>query len=335
MNMPDQEVQARGQKPVQRFHVDAALNAALDESIDQVERASMLLDVATSLHRQAQSVETLRWAAELYEQSAELFPDSHPCRQARARARAVTAQVMAGGIDVPTMQDHMKRLGSARDELILHGDTLEAAQCDMHLGIIGQQLAQYGQLSQGEAVAAYQRALLRLTRNEWPCEYAVIQCNLASIYLQRRPPSAVHESLALQALESALGALDRNRHPSEFAMVQNNLGNALQSVSVGNRADNLDKAIKAYDEALRIRTREADPMAYATTLANKASCLCQLPDQGLQSETVNTESLGQSLALYREAVEVLELAGDLDRSRIVRQSAQEIMNMLEPEVGRP
>lgn len=289
-----------------RHHVDAALAAAADDSIGAEERAAMLVDIATSLHRQALSAETLIWAAELYRHALALLPQDRVRERASAAARAAAAEVMAGAGDIATLQAARATLTQAGAALDAAGDRLEAAHCDMNLGIVAQQLAAAGVVPQGEAVAAYQRALRVFGKAVHPCEYAVIQSNLAAIHLQRQPCTPLHERLALAALESAVAALDRHRHPREWGMVHNNLGNALQSIASADPQHDLQRALAAYDEALRVRTRADSPLEHAATLANKAACLARMAEGALARD------------LYQQAAQVFAAAGDAERHELLR-----------------
>ena len=51
----------------------------------------------------------------------------------------------------------------------------------------------------------------------------------------------------------------REAFPQDWAMTQNNLGNAYKDRIQGSRAENLEAAIKAFEAALTVRTREASP----------------------------------------------------------------------------
>lgn len=300
-----------------RHHVDAALAAADDASIAAHERAAMLADIATSLHRQALSSQTLAWATELYRRAATLFPGDARRERASALARAAAAEIMAGSCDTEALFAAHQTLTRARQDLEVAGDRLEAAHCDMNLGVVAQQLAERGALAPGEAVAAYQRALRVFGKAAHPCEYAVIQSNLATIYLQRRPSSPLHERLAVEALESALAALDRRRHPREWGMVQNNLGNALQSIATEQPTENLRRAIEAYDAALQVRTRERAPLDYASTLANKATCLSRLRDTPQADAGARVSAVELAQRLYAEAAQVFAEAGDRERQHML------------------
>ena len=81
-------------------------------------------------------------------------------------------------------------------------------------------------------------------------------------------------------------------------MLQNNLGNALQYVSSSHTVENNLRALDAYDEALKVRTRETSPLEYANTISNKANCLWNLPDDPEHPEAGNRANLTQANAYY-------------------------------------
>ncbi|MEX7342288.1 hypothetical protein AB2C95_32270, partial [Pseudomonas aeruginosa] len=73
----------------------------------------------------------------------------------------------------------------------------------------------------------------------------------------------MREALAVQAFEEGLKVVNLIDYPTEYAMLQNNLGNALQYVSSSHTLENNLRALDAYDEALKVRTRETTPLEYA------------------------------------------------------------------------
>jgi hypothetical protein len=97
-------------------------------------------------------------------------------------------------------------------------------------------------------------------------------------------------------------------------MLQNNLGNALQYASSSHAVENNLRALDAYDEALKVRTRETTPIEYANTIANKANCLSNLPDEFERPDAGNRGNLTQARAYYAEAREIFVSHGELDKA---------------------
>jgi len=134
----------------------------------------------------------------------------------------------------------------------------------------------------------------------------------------------MREALAVQAFEEGLKVVNRIDNPSECAMLQNNLGNALQYASASHTLENNLRALDAYDEALRVRTREASPLEYANTIANRANCLWNLPDQPEHQEMGNRANLALAQAAYLEARALFMEHGELDKARIVAEAIDQI-----------
>jgi hypothetical protein len=111
-------------------------------------------------------------------------------------------------------------------------------------------------------------------------------------------------------------------------MLQNNLGNALQYVSSSHSVENCLRALDAYDEALRVRTRETTPAEYANTIANVANCLRNLPDDLGDPALGNLDNLGRALDRYREAADIFSGLGDEQKHAIVAEMITEIESEL-------
>ena len=96
---------------------------------------------------------------------------------------------------------------------------------------------------------------------QYPHEFVILQNNLATAFLSmpmtdERAKDA--RSPCRASVRGGLKVVDLIDHPTEYAMLQNNLGNALQYVSSSHTLENNLRAIEAYDEALKVRTRETD-----------------------------------------------------------------------------
>jgi hypothetical protein len=107
-------------------------------------------------------------------------------------------------------------------------------------------------------------------------------------------------------------------------MLQNNLGNALQYAASAHPLANNLRALQAYDEALKVRTQGAMPVAYANTITNRANCLQNLPDDPERPEDGNCNNLMQAKAAYLEAREIFMEHGETAKARIVAEAAHEL-----------
>jgi CHAT domain-containing protein len=123
------------------------------------------------------------------------------------------------------------------------------------------------------AIAAYERALEALTRDNAPKDWAMLQADLADAYWTLSPVGDRAETIekAIAGREAALTVLNRTESPLVWAEVQINLGLAYQGRVRGERADNLEKALAAYEASLTVLSREANPRAWATTHDNLAT----------------------------------------------------------------
>ncbi len=311
-------------KAFNRHQVAAAIAAAEQADATPSERAEMLSDVATALHRRAEDDAMLLQAIELYERALGLIGHEASVLRARIASRRAAACAMTGGLSVEQLKSLRKELAVARDQLAHAGEMLEAAECDMNLGQIAQELAAANAAPARDAIRHYQQALQHITGDQHPCEFAVIQNNLALLYLNAGGEPGMAQALALQSFEAALAAISANQHPREYGMVQNNLANTLLHAESGHPLENLLRARAAYDEALKVRTRAASPRAFATTLANKAQCLSMLPDDPEQPQAGNPRNCEEAIRLLSIAAEVLESLGEQPMLQVVRAAIEEL-----------
>jgi tetratricopeptide (TPR) repeat protein len=142
----------------------------------------------------------------------------------------------------------------------------------------------------------------------------------------------MREALAVQSYQAALEVITLENDPSEYAMLQNNLGNALQYAASGHPVENNLRALKAYDEALRVRNARLSPLPYANTISNKANCLLNLPDAPGDSgnaQLSNRLNLAQAKTLYLEAREIFREHGEKDKASMIDECLGEIQSQLD------
>ncbi len=98
--------------------------------------------------------------------------------------------------------------------------------------------------------------------------------------------------------EESLRRQNRETAPETWAMTQGNLGNAYASLPVGDRGENLAKAIACYEATLRVYTERDFPVAWALTQNNLGPAYGDLPtgDRG--------ENLRKEIACYEAAQRV-------------------------------
>ncbi len=307
--------------------VRAALTAADNITTPPTERAEMLMEIAMGLQNRPRTPEYLTAAILLYERALSLCPDTEELLRARLTARKGTALQAVPTEGTESLELARIAYDAALPVLTRLGRPEERAEAEMNLGVVLQSLAGSGHARITDAIAAYQRALAVFNGKRYPIEFALLQSNLATAFLSVPSVDAhgkVREALAVQAFEDALKVLNLIDHPAEYAMLQNNLGNALQYASSTHTLENNLRALTAYDEALKVRKRETTPIEYANTIANKANCLRNLPDDVARPGQDNRANRMSAKALYAEAQTIFATYGETSRAQLVAEALLEI-----------
>jgi tetratricopeptide (TPR) repeat protein len=102
----------------------------------------------------------------------------------------------------------------------------------------------------------------------------------------------------VELCERALGMVEREDNPVLWAALQVELANALAQNPLGNRAENLEKAIHHYQQALEVLTRQAYPEQWAGTQNNLGNAY----RNRIRGE--RAENLEQAIFHYRQALDV-------------------------------
>jgi tetratricopeptide (TPR) repeat protein len=307
--------------------VQAALAAVEAEAASLTEKIEMLMEMAMGLQIRPKTADDLQQAILLYEKALTLCPAELFLLRGRLHARLATALQALPADDLSPLKQAQRNLEAARDILRHDGGAEEMAEIEMNLGLVLQSLANVNAAPITAAISAYQRALRTFDAKAFPKEYAILQNNLATAFLSipfTDERAKMREALAVQAFQDGLKVVDLIEHPSEYAMLQNNLGNALQYVSSSHSIENCLRALDAYDEALKVRTRATTPAEYANTIANYANCLRNLPDDIERPEQGNRDNLKKALAHYREAAEIFAGFGEAQKCRAVEDMIADI-----------
>lgn len=307
--------------------VEAALAAARDEEATPAERAEMLMELAMGLQQRPKTPDHLHAAVRLYDEALSLCPAEDRLLAARITARKGTALQAVPENGTAFLDQARAAYDAAIPVLRTAGSPEELAEAEMNSGLVLQYLAGAGRARITDAIAAYQRAVRTFDRKRFPVEFALLQNNLSTAYLSMSftdERAKLREALAVQCFEEALQAVNVIDHPVEYAMLQNNLGNALQHASSGHPVENLLRALAAYDEALKVRTRANAPCEYANTLANKANCLWGLPDDPERPERGNRANLHAARDCYEEARAIFLSEGEHDKAAIVAQALEHL-----------
>ncbi len=307
--------------------VKAALQVVEESGASADEKAEMLMEIAMGLQQKPKNPSDLDAAVGLYRKSLEQAKDTGALLQARIRARMATAMMATPCDDTNLLEEARAALETALKTLETEGLETEIAEAEMNLGLVLQNLADTGQARIQDAISAYQRALRVFDKTGHPAEFAILQNNIATAFLSipfTQESGKMREALAVQAFEEGLKVVNLIDHPREYAMLQNNLGNALQYASSSHRVENGFRALEAYDEALKVRTSHDMPDEYANTIANKANCLINLPDDPANPDDGNPNHLSMAQTLYKEAHAIFEGVGEFDKAATVAEALAEL-----------
>lgn len=307
--------------------VRAALEAADDAGASPVERAEMLMEIAMGLQQRPKNPAQIAAAISLYDRALALCPEDQRLLSARITARKGTALLVLPEEGTGALQRARAAFEAAIPHFIDFGRPEELAETEMNLGLAIQNLAGQHMARITDAISAYQRALRTFDKVRFPKEFAILQNNLATAFLSMPFTDArakMREALAVQAFEEGLRIVNLIDHPAEYAMLQNNLGNALQYASSSHTVENNLRALDAYDEALKVRTRDTMPVEYANTIANKANCLWNLPDDLEHPECGGRANMLLARDYYRESREIFSSSGELEKARIIAEACDQI-----------
>lgn len=151
-----------------------------------------------------------------------------------------------------------------------------------------------------QAIQAYQLALAKLTAEEVPHTYSMIQNNLGAAYsdLARYKEPAESLEQSIRAYEEALRYRRADNEPLKYASTQNNLGTAYWNLAQHQSSvANLRSAIAAYKDALFYYSPESEPLNWAMIHNNLGTAYWNLA-QYEQPETW----LPLATAAYQEAL---------------------------------
>ncbi len=72
------------------------------------------------------------------------------------------------------------------------------------------------------------------------------------------------------------------------------------------------------------------PESYANTIANKANCLANLPDDLENPEAGNSRHVQEAVALLREAQRIFQQRGEGEKARSVAEAIVDLTSALAP-----
>lgn len=164
------------------------------------------------------------------------------------------------------------------------------------------------------AIAAYRHALRYCDPAQAPLAYATLHNNLGNIYASLEDRHSLHK--AFESYQETLLHVDA-KTPA-YATLQNNLGNVCRRLAVfENREINLQRALTAYKEALRIFSPVTAPLPYATLQANMGLVYEQMGD------------LHEAALSWKEAAAVASTAGAAEEAAYFAELAEKTLAQLE------
>lgn len=311
---------------------ETAIEFSLRSDIGEAEKVEVLLQIADQLILRPQTPEPLRQAFALYEKAQALVPVSDILLIAKIRQqKAMVLQMIPG--DIANLENALMELEEAISVFEQAGESEALAEANMAAGLIIQSLAGLSRPDQSlaGAIRHYHKALAFFKKGTHPREYAVIHNNLATAYLSIPmidEKAKMKEALAVQSFQAALEVVTIENDPVEFAMLQNNLGNALQYASSSHIVENNLRALEAYEQALKVRNERSCPLAFANTIANKANCLRNLPDDLEKPEAGNVQNVSMAVELYKKAKDIFFEGGEEEKVLMLAEALEETEKIL-------
>ncbi|MBE9228072.1 hypothetical protein IQ264_21865 [Phormidium sp. LEGE 05292] len=307
--------------------VKTAIAAIESESATLAEKIEMLIELGIELQKKPKEIQDFWNAVSLYSHALELCQEQYPFLKARVLTGMGTALRSIPNEGADLLQQARECYQTALPLLQAYASPEEVAETEMNLGLVLQALVPFHQARLVDSIQLYQRALRVFKGDTYPQEFAILHNNIAIAYLSMPMSSEgedMRQALAVQSFQQALEWISLIDHPNEYGMLQNNLGNALQYLPSAHAVDNNWRAIRAYDEALKVRNKRDTPIEYANTLANKANALSNLPDDSEFPEAGNNLHLLQAREYYQEAAAIFRQYGRFEQAEMVEQAISEL-----------
>lgn len=158
------------------------------------------------------------------------------------------------------------------------------------------------------AIAAYKDALQVRTREALPEKWAMTQNSLGEAYRTRKYGNLSQNiEKAIAAYKFALQVYTQHDFPEHWATIQHNIGTAYMSIVEieervrDERVKYVEDAIKAFEDALQVRTRETLPEKWAMTQQNLGgaySYLYKNSQEGVENLEAAIRSFLAALDVY-------------------------------------
>ncbi len=184
------------------------------------------------------------------------------------------------------------------------------AMVQNNLGVTYRRLADYENPRRNlrQAIAAFEQALRFRTAEDAPLDYAETQNELGIAYrnLAEHEDPVGNLGKAFKAYGEALRFYTPEVAPLDYAKVQHNIGVAYRSLaeyltSYEDELGNLERALQAFEEALRFRTPETAPFRYAET-QHEIGLAYRRRAELQKDPTRRCVDLGAAVRAFREAL---------------------------------
>jgi tetratricopeptide (TPR) repeat protein len=279
------------QVPMAPLTAVAVINAKLLSGLSFLERGKRLAAAADELYMLRQDLQrrnnappdltAIRSQALALIDAGDLAAASAALKRGRDSARASREKTNRGEAELLADEariDHLRSNNLEAAKKYAEAASLVAPfDRDAELYYLLQQANERSDYPTEEEIAIYRRALILVSRNQAPLQWATIQNDLGDVLRKLGERGAVLKKFgeredddtgrleeAVTAYREALKERTRERAPREWAVTQENLGDALRELSERkNDAGLLEEAVMAYREALKERTRERLPLDWA------------------------------------------------------------------------
>lgn len=167
-----------------------------------------------------------------------------------------------------------------------------------------------------DAVSCYEGSLRIRTRERDPERHAAVLENLGSAYRRLSGNGAGHNiKKSIKCYQRALRIYGAATHPNKSAALQNNLGNSylsLPETDEKTKARNGRRAVRHFDRALRIQSRDKTSRDYGITQFNRAQAYSRL----MQTSAAGDPEV--MVTCLEEALAAFQFCGDDRYERLVR-----------------
>jgi tetratricopeptide (TPR) repeat protein len=154
-----------------------------------------------------------------------------------------------------------------------------------------------------EAIDHYERVLDVYTKENTPEEYASTLKQMSRVYLKLSTEEKNYLPEAANCLQEVLAMYPKEESPEGHARAHFDIGELYWSAEVGDRQENLLKAIEHYEKTLEYFTEDEFPQQYAAAQMNIAEAFWAMPDG------IRGENLKKALQRYENSMRICKREG--------------------------